>query len=707
MFTRGKFGIEYTRSERDSSHNNRPKKRKALFVGICDYGESGLASLPWTANDALELSRFFEKQLGYETQLLIDTTVDKLKRVLEDCTRDLIEGDLFLFYFAGHGNESNLACFKGRRFPLAELKKLIDRDFDTVVISDSCRTNDDVPHGARDLKFVSSAKSTTWLNSVFSANGNGARAIIYACEEGRSASDDGEHGHGLFTQAFLTELRALRWRRGKVCVDGHLGDSIGLRMEKLLNFRQRPHVENIGHVPVLMEGKGILLKSVFSIAAVLTIAVAAWMWSDYPDYGDPARYPPQERYERGESFHKRWLFREGNRKCALKWIESAAKDGCADAQFAMGNIWEDGELGVCKNEIEALEWYKRAAAQNHVMALASLGDFYRMGKGGLKIDHKKAFSYLYAAATNGVSKMQKLVGDCYCTGDLVGETNVVEAVKFYNLAAAQGNSDALFALYAIYKSGAAGVSSNQQVAVSYLLRSEDAGNLRATVALGVCYAKGEMGFAINKSKALDLFRKAAEQGSAYAQYSLGWCYCNGQGVEQNFAEAVKWHRKAAEQGDANAQCYLGSYYYKGQGVEQNFAEAVKWYRMSAEQGNAYAQSRLGWCYYYGQGVEQNFAEAVKWYRKAAEQGNAYAQYDLGQCYANGDGVAKDEAEAVKWYRKAAEQGHFRSQFYLGTMYESGRGVPKDYQMAVKWYKASAKQGDEDVQKALNRFKSEN
>ena len=34
-------------------------------------------------------------------------------------------------------------------------------------------------------------------------------------------------------------------------------------------------------------------------------------------------------------------------------------------------------------------------------------------------------------------------------------------------------------------------------------------------------------------------------------------------------------------------------YAKGDGVPQDYKEAVKWFRLSAEQGNAKAQSNLG------------------------------------------------------------------------------------------------------------------
>jgi TPR repeat protein len=38
----------------------------------------------------------------------------------------------------------------------------------------------------------------------------------------------------------------------------------------------------------------------------------------------------------------------------------------------------------------------------------------------------------------------------------------------------------------------------------------------------------------------------AEHGDAHAQLSLGGLYYNGQGVQQDYAEAAKWTRKAAE-----------------------------------------------------------------------------------------------------------------------------------------------------------------
>ena len=77
-----------------------------------------------------------------------------------------------------------------------------------------------------------------------------------------------------------------------------------------------------------------------------------------------------------------------------------------------------------------------------------------------------------------------------------------------------------------------------------------------------------------------------------------------------------------------SQLNLGNCYYNGDGVTQDYAEAVKWYHKAAEQGYAPAQCTLGYCYAYGEGVTKSITEAVKWYRKAAAQGFELAKENL-------------------------------------------------------------------------------
>jgi TPR repeat protein len=108
-------------------------------------------------------------------------------------------------------------------------------------------------------------------------------------------------------------------------------------------------------------------------------------------------------------------------------------------------------------------------------------------------------------------------------------------------------------------------------------------------------------------------------------------------------------------------------YRDGEGITQDYSEAVKWYSKAAEQGFAEAQYGLGWMHREGRGVPQDYIEAAKWYLKAAEQGLDEAQFNLGRMYYNREGVPQDLAEALKWFRKAAEQGNADAQNYAATV----------------------------------------
>ncbi len=196
--------------------------------------------------------------------------------------------------------------------------------------------------------------------------------------------------------------------------------------------------------------------------------------------------------------------------------------------------------------------------------------------------------------------------------------------------------------------------------------------------LGVMYENGD-GVPEDFNEAIKWYRSAAEQGEARAQFHLGlMCYYKNKDVD--YKEAFKWFAKAADQGHMGAQFILGEMYTHGYGVPKDYNESIKWYRKAAEQGHSNAPFALGTLYY----LTENYKEAVKWFTKAAEQGNAIAQFNLGGMYYKGVGVIEDYKEAVKWFTKAAEQDFADAQLKLGFMYYEGEGVIKDYVEAYKW-----------------------
>jgi len=139
----------------------------------------------------------------------------------------------------------------------------------------------------------------------------------------------------------------------------------------------------------------------------------------------------------------------------------------------------------------------------------------------------------------------------------------------------------------------------------------------------------------------------------------------------DYATALQEWTPLAEAGDASAQYNLGLMYDNGQGVPEDYAEAVRWYRLA---------------------VEQSVADAVKWYRLTADQNDTHAQINLGAMYDNGQGVPQDDAEAVKLYRLSAEQSVADTQNNLGIMYEYGKGVLQDNVMAHMWYNTASVNG---------------
>jgi hypothetical protein len=178
-------------------------------------------------------------------------------------------------------------------------------------------------------------------------------------------------------------------------------------------------------------------------------------------------------------------------------------------------------------------------------------------------------------------------------------------------------------------------------------------------------------------------------------------YNTGQGVEQNFEQAVSWYREAAKLGDSSAQCNLGHMTELGQGLEQNLELAVSWYREAATQGNLEGQRHLGTCLKHGNGVEKDADAAVTWFREAAKAGHAEAQSELASCYALGTGVGQNDALAVEWWAKAVQGGDVVSRYNIGAGYMHGvYGLPKDVERAKAFMKSAATRGCTEAIEAL-------
>jgi putative methionine-R-sulfoxide reductase with GAF domain len=91
---------------------------------------------------------------------------------------------------------------------------------------------------------------------------------------------------------------------------------------------------------------------------------------------------------------------------------------------------------------------------------------------------------------------------------------------------------------------------------------------------------------------LGALRKLAEEGDPAAQFALGARYATGEGVSQNYSDAVRWFSKAGEQGHVVAQATLGAYYWAGRGVPQDLGKAYFWSILAQAGGDEASKYRV-------------------------------------------------------------------------------------------------------------------
>jgi localization factor PodJL len=123
---------------------------------------------------------------------------------------------------------------------------------------------------------------------------------------------------------------------------------------------------------------------------------------------------------------------------AATQIGRAAALGDADAQFALGRLFETGR-GVTQDRTSAERWYEEAAAQGHALAMYNLGAL--AASLGSKEGYIRAARWFEQAAIRGVKDAQFNLAKLYEQG-LGVDADPIEAYAWYAAAAAQGDKEA-------------------------------------------------------------------------------------------------------------------------------------------------------------------------------------------------------------------------------------------------------------------------
>ena len=222
-------------------------KRHALFVGVDEYADPTIKDLDFPADDASELAVVFKRLLKFDRAepLINPAHAPDVIDAIKDMTRSLGPGDLFLFFFAGHGfrvkDNHVLVCSRDEYadledeyagLPVGRLKKRLRGPWNRMLVLDACQNDIRANRGAdcgvasRDLQLIHASEDC--------GSGAGFQIVVTACSEGEKALEVADLRHGLFTAAFLDSVTTFADARRRIDLET-LRLDIGSRMGGLIS----------------------------------------------------------------------------------------------------------------------------------------------------------------------------------------------------------------------------------------------------------------------------------------------------------------------------------------------------------------------------------------------------------------------------------------------------------------------------------------
>lgn len=364
---------------------------------------------------------------------------------------------------------------------------------------------------------------------------------------------------------------------------------------------------------------------------------------------------------------------EKDAAAALEYLKAAAKGNHAEAAFLCGKIEQAGKCpGQCigyyrqaadlghpeglrifagmalggqymkADPVLGIRYLKRLAGQGDLAACEQLGELYETGIGPVRADQKEAVFHYTAAAEKGSVKAQLRLGQLYYA---LGDRE--KAMKYAAMAAERKNPEGVLLLNKLQHPAGKKQDSSAD-SDRYLRELADSGNREAMKQLGrQLYSRGRLAEA---EKYLKTFEN---ENDAEILFMLGTVAGERSDGQEDRVRAFQLMRRAAESGHVKALIGLGRMYHRGEGVRQDFRQALLCYRGAAEKKDPEGMFLTGCMFYNGEGVSPDYMEAYRWFRQAAEMGNVLAMQYLSIMFKEGIGVPKNNLEAVKWRRKAS------------------------------------------------------
>ncbi len=196
---------------KSSTQNPTLQKRKAVVIGMSDYGLD--RNLSNTLNDANDMAASLS-ELGFEVTLLKNNDLRNLKENLNKWYNSIEGNDIAIFYFAGHGMEVN-----GDNFLIpvdADMNSETDVVYNTLNVNQVLGNMDEKKVGMK-LLILDACRDNPFKRSWTRGGGSKGLAqlsatkgtyIAFAASPGFTAQDGGNYRlqNGVFTHYLKQEI---------------------------------------------------------------------------------------------------------------------------------------------------------------------------------------------------------------------------------------------------------------------------------------------------------------------------------------------------------------------------------------------------------------------------------------------------------------------------------------------------------------------
>jgi TPR repeat protein len=261
-------------------------------------------------------------------------------------------------------------------------------------------------------------------------------------------------------------------------------------------------------------------------------------------------------------------------KMTMEQLSAASENGDVDAIFEQGYRHLRGE-GVDFSSQKAWEYFDKALATKKASAIYLYGHVVRQNPAN-------RFGYKH-------------------------EEVAKKAAGYFRRAAEMGHGPAMYQMGYIYECFDEGVGNDDKKAKFWYQKAATAGVEGAALKLIDIELQAVRGK--DSKKELELLQKGAALGGKNHALDLARIYLTGEGVPQNYAEAVKLLQPLAEKGDGWACWYYSKCLENGYGTNKDGSLAITYLENAAEKEIPEAMLRFSHMLFEGKSVKKDAIRA--------------------------------------------------------------------------------------------------